>query len=359
MSTNDASLPGAAGAAPPLAVAPRAGAPRPGGPWRLTLVTDPDDCNLGCAMCPCGAARAAGGRDGPPRRMDPGLALAVLDERAAAGLEELIPSTLGEPLLWAGLPALAERAGALGVALNVTTNGTWPGRGARAWAELLVPVARDVKVSWNGATAATAAAIMPGLDLAAAVDGLVELLAVREAHAAAGGRRATVSLQVTAQERNLGELTAIVALAARLGVDRVKVNQLQVRDPALAGESLRRSPEAIRRWNAVAAELRAAAAAAGGRPALENVVELAPDPAAPLPRGPCPFVGREAWVLWDGRLAPCPHPAAAAGLLGAFGEVAEAPLGALWEREAFRAFVAGWERHPVCATCAFRRPGGA
>jgi MoaA/NifB/PqqE/SkfB family radical SAM enzyme len=174
-----------------------------------------------------------------------------------------------------------------------------------------------------------------------------------------------VSFQVTAREDNVAELPGIVRLAARLGVDRVKLNQLQVRSPDLARLSLRRSPEAIRRWNAAARAVREAAEEAlalrGRAPALENAVELSPDPAAPAPRGPCPFAGREAWIHPDGRLAPCPHPAAAE--LGDFGSVADAPLGALWAAPAFRAFVApgpgGHPVHPLCDGCAFRRPGGA
>lgn len=334
------------------------------GPWRLTLVTDPDDCNLACAMCPCGAARAGGGPRPPPRRMAPALALAVLEERRGSPLRELIPSTLGEPLLWPALPELLARAAAQGVRGSVVTNGTFPGRGAAAWAEVLVPTCRDVKISWNGATARTAAAVMPGLDLEAAIEGVRALVAARERHAAAGGARCSVSFQVTAREDNAAELAGIVRLAARLGVDRVKLNHLQVRSPDLAPLSLRRSPAAIRRWNAAVREVRAAAAEAGERaPALENAVELAPDPADPAPRGPCPFAGREAWIHPDGRLAPCPHPDAAAGGLGDFGTVAEAPLGALWAAPALQAFVApgpgGHPVHPVCDGCALRRPGGA
>jgi hypothetical protein len=41
------------------------------------------------------------------------------------------------------------------VKLNLTTNGTFPGRGADAWAERIVPVGSDVKVSWKGATKET------------------------------------------------------------------------------------------------------------------------------------------------------------------------------------------------------------
>ncbi len=310
-------------------------------------------------MCAFGASRPPG----PPRRMPFALADAVLRDAARAGLAEVIPSTLGEPLLWAGMDALLDRCAELGVALNLTTNGTFPGRGAAAWAARLVPVASDVKVSWNGATAATAEAIRPGLPFERAVANVEALVAARDAAIRAGGRRCRVSFQVTAQEANVGELAGIVRLAAALGVDRVKVNQLQVRDPAHVPRSLRRDAAAIRRWNAAVADARAAAAEArlpgGGTVLLQNVAPLAEDPAAPAPTGPCPFVGREGWIHFDGRFAPCPHPAAARGELGDFGSVAERPLGDVWADPRFRAFVAGYETHPVCRECPFRRMGGA
>jgi len=342
-------------------------APTPAGPWRLTLVTDPDDCTLACDMCECGQARAGlGPRPPTPRRMDPALALGALASLGAlpgAALREVIPSTMGEPLLWAGLDALLDACAAAGLALNLTTNGTWPGRGPRAWGERLWPVARDVKVSWNGATAATAEAIMPGLDFAAAVEGVREVAAARDRLAARGGARGTLSFQVTAQAGNVEELAGIVRLAADLGVDRVKFNQLQPRQAFLEPRALTRSAEGLRRWNEAAAAVRAAAEEVrlpwGAPVVLQNAGDLALDPAAPAPLGPCPFVGREAWVLPDGRLAPCPHPAAWRGELGDFGSAADAPLAELWGGEALRAFTGAYEGHPVCAGCAFRRPGGA
>ena len=327
-------------------------------PWRLTLVTNPDDCNLACDMCECGSARSPG----PPRRMDPALAERAVREAAALGVREVIPSTLGEPLLWAGLDRLVDLCAELGLALNVTTNGTFPGRGAAAWAERLVPVASDVKISWNGATPATAEAIMPGLDLSRAVANVRAFAAVRDARASPG-RRCRLSFQVTAQEGNVGELADVVRLAASLGVERVKVNQLQIRFPALAARSLRRSPEAIRRWNAAVVAMRAASEEAplpsGARVLLENVVPLAEDPSAPAPAGPCPFLGREAWLHPGGVFAPCPHPAAARGALGDFGSAADRPLAAIWTGDALRALVARWPADPPCAACPFRRPGGA
>lgn len=294
--------------------------------------------------------------------MAPGLALAVLDERRGSPLHEVIPSTMGEPLLWTGLPALLDRCAALGFAVNLTTNGTWPGLGVSGWAAKLLPVLSDVKVSWNGATQRTAAAVMAGLDLAAAVRDLETWSTLRDAHAAAGGRRSTLSLQVTVQAANVDEVPAIVALAGRLRVDRVKLNHLQPR-PGLAvtveGSLLRDAP-GLARWNrAVQGARRAAeASAANGWPLrVENAVPLREDPADRVTRGRCPFLGREAFVHFDGRLAPCPHPEAEA--LGDLGSVADAPLGELWDAHAFRALREAWPSHPLCQSCAFRAPGGA
>ena len=295
--------------------------------------------------------------------MAPELAARVLQELEGTPLAEVIPSTLGEPLLWGGLDALVDACAARRLALNVTTNGTFPGRGAAAWARRLVPVASDVKISWNGASASTAQAVMAGLDFEAAKEDVRVFVAERDGHARRGGRRCRVSFQVTAQEANAGELGEIVRLAAALGVDRVKVNHLQVRLPALAASSLRRDAAALRRWNAAVASMRAAAQEArlpsGERVLLENVEPLAEDPASPAPLGPCRFVGKEAWVHFDGRFAPCPHPAASTGELGDFGSAAERTMGELWRGEAFRRFVERHEEHPVCRACAFRRVGGA
>ncbi|HZZ85010.1 MAG TPA: radical SAM protein [Anaeromyxobacteraceae bacterium] len=331
------------------------------GPWRLTFVTNPDDCNLACDMCP-GHSRLGPGPRRPPRRLDPGLVLAVVAERAGSPLREVIPSTMGEPLLWPGLDRLAAACGERGLALNVTTNGTFPGLGARGWARLLAPVARDVKVSWNGASAAVAERLMAGLRYEEAVANLRAFLDERDAIAAAGGNRCRVSFQVTAQEENLAELPEVVRLAARLGVERVKLNHLQPRLPGLAGPALGRDAGAAARWNeAVRACRRAAAEAplpAGGRVALENAVELPVDGAV-APLGPCPFLGREGWVLADGAFAPCPHPAAAEGQLGTFGNLAARTVAEIWAGAELAALRRDHQAHPVCRSCSFRRPGGA
>jgi hypothetical protein len=294
--------------------------------------------------------------------MDPGLAVALVAELAGGSLRELIPSTMGEPLLWGGLDGLADACAAARIQLNVTTNGTWPGRGGRGWGLRLAPLASDVKVSWNGAGAATAEAIMTGLDFEAALEGVRGFAAARDEVAARTGHRCRLSFQVTAQAGNVDELGALVALAATLSVDRVKVNQLQARLAALQPRALPASEAGRAGWNRAVVAMResaARAAAAGRAIELQNVWPLPPLTAPPQPPGPCPFVGREAWVLHDGRFAPCPHPAAWRGELGDFGSAAHGPLLAIWSGAALARFAAGYQDHPVCRACPLRRPGGA
>ena len=330
------------------------------GPRRITFLTNPDECNLACPMCRDRSPLRAGTGPaaGPPRRLAPELVERALDE-CGPDLREVVASTRGEPLLWPGLEGLARSCAARGLALNVTTNGTFPGRGAAAWADLLIPVCSDVKVSWNAATPATAAALMPGLDWEAALGGVRALLRVRDRRRAAGDRASTVTFQVTAQERNVAELPQVVGLAAELGVDRVKVNQLQVHFAALAGEDLRRSAASRARWNAAVAGMRTAAAAGPAPwipPRLQHVEGW--DEPRSVPYAPCPFLGEEAWVAVDGEFLPCPAPAGQEGALGRFGSLHQRSLGSIWESAAYRALVEEHAARTPCARCALRRPGG-
>ena len=338
---------------------------RSSGPRRITFVTNPDDCNLACRMCrehsPLASHHAPAAPQRVSRHMSVEAVEQILREREGSALQEVIPSTKGEPLLWTGLDHLAEWCTAHGLLLNVTTNGTFPGRGAAAWADLLVPAACDVKISWNAATTATAARIMGGLCLDRALEDARAFVRVRDARRAAGARACRVSFQVTAQEANVTELPALVRLAAELGVERIKVNQLQIHHQALADQDLRRDAAARARWNEAVRGMRAAVEEhrlPSGDPVLLQNVEAWPEAFGEPACGPCPFLDREAWVTVEGRFAPCPAPAGQEGLLGDFGSLRDRPLGEIWESVGYRALVDGYERHPECRRCPMRRAGG-
>ncbi len=93
------------GARPPRL---RAVVPARSGPWRVTFDTNPDTCNLRCIMCEehsehslLQVRRKEAGK--PPRLMPIDLLRRIFAEAAANGMREMIPSTMGEPLLYDAL----------------------------------------------------------------------------------------------------------------------------------------------------------------------------------------------------------------------------------------------------------------
>jgi glycosyltransferase involved in cell wall biosynthesis/MoaA/NifB/PqqE/SkfB family radical SAM enzyme len=342
--------------------------PRRSGPWRITFDTNPDTCNLHCIMCeehsPHSPLQIRRKAEGQPRRLMPfEMIERVVADAAPHGLREIIPSTMGEPLLYDRFEDILELCRRYGVKLNLTTNGTFPRLGAEEWAKRIVPVASDVKISWNGATKATHEAIMPGSRWEKAVDNVREFVAVRDAHAASGGDRCRVTFQLTFLESNIGELADMVRLAVELGVDRVKGHHLWAHFDEIQGESMRRSPASIARWNAAVLAARDTAAKhpmPNGEPILlENIFLL--DVAATedlAPGGPCPFLGQEAWVSAVGRFDPCCAPDAQRRSLGEFGNLHEQGFMDIWNSDAYREVASTYRNRRLCLGCNMRKPAG-
>lgn len=338
------------------------------GPWRITFDTNPDLCNLKCIMCeehsPHSPLQIRRKEEGRARRvMSFGMIERVVAEAAPRGLKEIIPSTMGEPLLYEQFEGIIDLCRRYDVKLNLTTNGTFPRLGAKAWAKLIVPVTSDVKISWNGATKETHESIMRGSRWDTVVDNARELIAVRDAHAAQGGNRCRVTFQLTFLESNVGELADMVRLALDLGVDRVKGHHLWAHFDEIQNESMRRSPEAIARWNEAVLAARAVAAERclpnGKHILLENIFLLDPTATHDLaPGGPCPFLGQEAWVSAVGRFDPCCAPDAQRRTLGELGDLDTQGFMEVWDGDKYRELTATYRNRRLCRGCNMRKPAG-
>jgi MoaA/NifB/PqqE/SkfB family radical SAM enzyme len=336
------------------------------GPWRITFDTNPDDCNLHCIMCEEHSPYSTLQRDRiqagrPKRRMDIALIRRILEEAQGTPLREIIPSTMGEPLVYKHMDEILDLCAQYGVQLNLTTNGTFPGQGAQTRAERIVPVASDVKISWNGAKKETQEAIMLGTRWERVLENVRTFIRVRDAHAATGGNRCRVTFQLTFLETNVGELAAIVKLAAELGVDRVKGHHLWAHFEEIKPLSMRRSPEAILKWNeAVQAAYEAAERYRlpnGKKVLLENIFLLKQGAETDIaPGAVCPFLGNEAWVSAQGRFDPCCAPDALRRTLGEFGNVQEQSLSEIWQSSVYRGLLDTYLEHPLCQGCNMRRP---
>ncbi|MFV9923304.1 MAG: glycosyltransferase, partial [Rickettsia conorii subsp. raoultii] len=137
------------------------------GPWRITFDTNPDYCNYACIMCECFSPyskvkenkKAEGIK---PKIMPIATIRKVIQEAAGTPLREIIPSTMGEPLMYKHFNEIINICHEYGLKLNLTTNGSFPAKGAQKWAELLVPILSDIKISWNGASKEVNEKIMIG-----------------------------------------------------------------------------------------------------------------------------------------------------------------------------------------------------
>ena len=338
------------------------------GPWRVTFDTNPDDCNLHCIMCedhsPHSSTQPDRLRAGlPRRRMDIDLIRRVLAESTGTPLREIIPSTMGEPLLYRDFDEILDLCAQYGVKLNLTTNGTFPWRGATAWAERIVPVTSDVKVSWNGSTKETQERVMLGTRWENVLENVRAFIAVRDEHTAQGGNRCRVTFQLTFMEVNYAELPEVVRLAADMGVDRVKGHHLWVHFSQIESLSMRRSAEAIERWNATVDEAFEAAdkhrLPDGSKVLLENIFRLDANDESEIAAGAeCPFLGQEAWVASDGRFNPCCAPDALRRTLGDFGNVNGASLYDIWQSPAYQDLQSSYMEKRLCQGCNMRRPEG-
>ncbi|RKZ53099.1 MAG: radical SAM protein [Candidatus Parabeggiatoa sp. nov. 2] len=336
------------------------------GPWRITFDTNPDDCNLRCVMCeehsqysPRKKERRTEGMS--HRKMPIELIRRVLENAQGTGLKEIIPSTMGEPLLYEHFDDIINWCHQFGVQLNLTTNGTFPKKGPQAWAERIVPVTSDVKISLNGASQATQEKIMVGSRWEKMLNNMTTFIDVRNAHAAKGGNYCRVTFQLTFLEWNVAELADIVRLAARFGVDRVKGHHVWAHFDELKPLSMRRSPEAIARWNQAVLAARAAAQTAklpNGKSVLLENIDLLNDTAVEdmAPGGQCPFLGKEAWINTEGRFSPCCAPDEQRRCLGEFGYVTEMTLQEIWQSKTYQQLVRTYRNHSLCLSCNMRTP---
>lgn len=336
------------------------------GPWRVTFDTNPDTCNLRCIMCEehssySNSQEQRKTKGNPRRDMPIELLRRVLAEAAAMGAREIIPSTMGEPLLYEHFDEIIDLCHAHGLKLNLTTNGTFPGRGARAWAERIVPVTSDVKISWNGATARTQELIMIGTSFGKAVGHVHEFIEVRDAHARSKQDRCRVTFQLTFLESNVAELADIVRLAIELGVDRVKGHHLWAHFDEIRELSMRRSRESVARWNDAVLAAREIATQQrlpnGQRILLENIFLLDETAQGDLaPGGPCPFLGQEAWISAEGRFSPCCAPDAQRRTLGEFGNLHDGSLSDIWNGPAYQNLLTTYPTRALCISCNMRKP---
>lgn len=333
-------------------------------PWRITLDTNPDDCNLHCVMCEehslYNTKKLQAGKAQQHRRMSLALLEKTLAQAIELGVQEVIPSTMGEPLLYKHFNRITDICSEHNLRLNLTTNGTFPRKSVREWAEQLVPILSDIKISWNGATKETAESIMVGINWEKTNRNVQEFIAYRNRYFKEQGHYARVTFQLTFMNNNVEELAQIVELAIALGVDRVKGHHLWTHFDRLKSLSVKNNRESVLRWNEAVEQVRAIARHQplpnGKTILLENIEPIEADSQDyQVTQGECPFLGKEIWCNTEGRFDPCCAPNDQRKALGNFGTIQETSLKAIWEGEQYQRLVTSYQDHALCSTCNMKR----
>lgn len=335
--------------------------------WRITIDTNPEDCNLKCIMCEehspysdfiptlfkeTGVKR---------RRMEFRIVEDIFLQAEKLGVKEIIPSTMGEPLLYKEFDKIFALARKKDIKINLTTNGTFPKKTVLEWAELIAPNTTDVKFSWNGATKETAEKVMLGIDFEKAVENVREFIKYRDKHFANTGYFCRVTFQLTFMQINMHELADIVKLAASLGVDRVKGHQLWAHFEEIKNLSMKTSKASMDNWNLFVQQAYKAQdefrKPNGEKVVLENIIPFTDYQNYEIPEDyECPFLDKELWISATGKISPCCAPDNLRKSLGDFGNINETTIEEVLLSPAYRELVKSYKSEPLCMTCNMRKP---
>lgn len=335
--------------------------------WRITIDTNPEDCNLKCVMCEehspysdfipnlfkeTGVKR---------RRMKLETVEDIFLQAKKLGVKEIIPSTMGEPLMYKGIEGIFELSQKHNIKINLTTNGTFPKLKVEDWAKLIVPNTTDVKISWNGATAETAEKVMQGLNYNQVLENVKVFVAERNKHFTKTGWFCRITFQLTFMQNNMHELADIVKLAAVLGVDRVKGHQLWTHFEEIKTLSMKATKESVANWNEYVKQAYEAQEKFrkpnGEKVILENIIPLHDNETKDLPEEyECPFLLKELWISATGNISPCCAPDNLRKSLGDFGNISTTTIEDVLQSSIYTELVCNYKTKPLCKTCNMRKP---
>jgi len=335
--------------------------------WRITLDTNPEDCNLSCIMCEEHSPysdfvqqlyKETGQKR---RRMRFKLVQNVFDQAEKLGVKEIIPSTMGEPLLYNDIKGIFKLAQKHEIKINLTTNGTFPNLKMEEWAELIIPNTTDIKISWNGSTKETAESIMLGLKFDNVLEKVKTLVAYRDDYFSKTGYYCRISFQLTFLQNNIHELADIIKLAASLGIDRVKGHQCWTHFKETQDLSLKANTGSIAKWNVSVQEAYIAQEKFrkpnGDKVILENFISMRENEDIEVPEEYiCPFLTKELWISATGNVSPCCAPDNLRKSLGAFGNIETTTLKDVLVSPGYTDLVRNYKTNPLCKTCNMRKP---
>ena len=334
--------------------------------WRITIDTNPEDCNLNCIMCEEHSKYSEFipklyKKTGIKRRIMPFEYLEkIFIQAKELNVKEIIPSTMGEPLLYKYFDEIIRLCYKYQIQLNLTTNGTFPKKTVRDWANQILPIVSDIKISWNGATKEVAESIMEGINFEKVLLNVKELISIREEVFLQTNHYAQISFQVTFMQNNMHELSDIIKLASELGVDRVKGHHLWDHFDEIKNLSFKKNIESRKIWNQYVKEAYLTQnqylKKEGTEVKLENIHLFPDEDEFSLPSNSiCPFLNKEIWISATGKISPCCAPDELRDSLGDFGNIQKNTIQEVVKSTVYQNLVHQYTEHSLCKNCNMRK----
>lgn len=335
--------------------------------WRITLDTNPEDCNLSCMMCEEHSPFSTYIKEklnGKHRRMPQEWLEPIFKQAKKLGVQEMIPSTMGEPLIYKHFAHFVDLCYQYEIKMNLTTNGTFPKTTEKTvteWAKLIIPITTDVKISCNGATAKTAQKVMQDINFDEVLSNVQEFIRVRNEHFAQTGYFCKITFQLTFMQNNMHELADIIQLAAELGVDRVKGHHLWAHFDEIKSLSMKATPESMIVWNKYVEQAHQIQEKYrkpnGEKVMLENIISLHQNEDKVIPEHyECPFLEKELWISATGQISPCCAPDEMRKTLGNFGNIENTSIEEILQSKVYQNLVKNYKKMDLCKTCNMRKP---
>ena len=263
----------------------------PAMPVRVVIATT-DACNLRCPMC-----------ISSPHNVHFELPFDTFRELARETFplaKEYHMGGSGEPLLTSYFSKIPPIVKDYQLKMSIITNGMLL---TEKISEMIMPVLRDVKVSFDGATKETFEKIRPGSCFETIVENIRDFVRIRES----SPKKAEITLQTTLMYDNIKEFPNIVEIAHDLGVDRVKACFMRALTKEMTPQCLWFHKKIANRYLEKAEKLAKSYGIRAMFPKRFDLRESHGIDAKTKKRGFCHYLWEEVWIDTNGDVKPCCH----------------------------------------------------
>lgn len=296
-------------------------------PSKIILQTT-DRCNLTCPICQIPGSKKK-------VQMSLGIFERVVEELFPT-LIELHPTNVGEPLVSPWFGYMCEQMERFGVLLDLTTNGTLLDDKRIS---KIIPILRDIKISFDGATKKTFEEKRRGAKFESVCNNIQNLCKT----ICNCNSKANVSLQMTLMKSNYLELPGLIELADKLGVNCVKAYHLFSFSPEMDKESLMYDLEC---WHPVLEKSLKLGEKYNIELQLAEPLIKISNELERLKSTVCHLPWHEAWIDYDGKIYHChSHKGQSAG------NILKENFSVVWNSKLYQKVRLAFANHRPCGAC--------